>query len=813
MLATASSPPSTPNTSRLASTASSSSIRRVKHGSPASDSEDDYSDDEPALSVLRDDLRSTTEKFFERVTPPRGGQRRRASSVAAKAVVAATEAHSSRKHQKLRQQQSWNGLNALEKGVGQELMRRGSGTSSVSFHSRQSGGSGPLTFSKPGNVGEKGQGGAVTPSGAECGVRRKQSVLEQQVGGGEGGVAVEWKDDVVAVRNGDGSLDERPGGLPLTDAKKQRWSHVPAADDTCCHSRTASLTGWEYGGETPSRNSAEGERSRKQSRAHVLEDLRARSEEATRTLEALRVLLVEEVRSKGTEQSGRVREQQAGKLSPTRRKIVDEHDGDVAGIDRTPLLLQAMQNLQQINAELNKALRKQSSGSRRNGHHKSTSASALLQQQQNSSRGELRPRHKSGQLLGESLLVRQPRSSSDLLQRRRFEKGQSEPMSCGVPRYRTQVTRRGSEKVYFELAITQARSTWTVERHVSEFLDLRRSLVSTATDLAAAAQRQRVGSSSGSSSRLAQQTSQGAQKSKGEKGGRGSTASDCDYRRAGESRVPEITIDTGSWFERSRWGFFFSTRKREEKLAEKQVLLASWLAKVLADRELMSPDLVRFLGGDGNVLAQPIVTENVRLGRDAVYADSVGFLGRNNEHVDEFFKSSESEEYDSEEEDESESDFEDDLGSPPGGLNRSLVVPDEWALSALATNGGDPGSARGRLEAAMRKRTDVAERRSGRPPVTLVGSPHAPKFPEAQMMSQGKTQRSEGGTSGAVMKRWGVRDGGRRRSSPMVVDHVITPKGGRRRASDDPALRRPRAPSPSSPSRSVTLDAFFQAPT
>lgn len=816
MLATASSPPSTPHTSRVVSTINtSSSILPATRGSPADDSEDDYSDDEPALAVLRDDLRSTTEKFFERVTPPRGGQRRRSSSVAAKAVVAANEAHSNRTYQGLRQPQSWNGLNALTKGMGQDFIRRGSGTSSVTFQSRQGGGSGPITFSKHVDVSDKGQGGEASPSAVEGEIQGKQLVLGQ-LGGWVGGerAVVESKDEIVAVRSGGGSLIERPAGLPLTHANKQRWSHAPTTDDTSCHSTTASLTGWEYGGETPDRGSAEGELSRKQSKAHVLENLRARSEEATRTLEALKLLLVEEGPSQGIERSTRMQGRQAVKLWPTRRKIGDQRDGSVEGVDRMPLLLQAMENLQEINAELNKALRKQSAGSRHGIHRKSTSASALLQQQKNRRRREVRPRQSAGQLSAQGLLARQPRSSSDLLQRRRFEKGQSEPMSCGIPRYRTQVNKRGDEKVYFELAITQARSTWTVERRVIEFVDLRRSLVNSATDLAAAAaQRQKGGSSSRLSSGRAQQRSQGAQKLEGGGDG-GSNASDGDYRRAGECRVPQITIDTGNWFERSRLGAFFPSRKREEKLAEKQVLLASWLAKVLADRELMSPEVVRFLGGDGNVLAQPIVTENAILGGDGLYANA-GFLGQGDGHVDEFFESTESEEYDSEEEeeeeDDSESDTDDDLRSPLDGLHGSLVVPDEWALAALATNGGDPGSARGRLEAAMGKRAGVVARRSGSPPVTLIGSPQAPKFPDvAQMVSLGKKHPAEGGAGGVVMKRWGIRDGGR--GAPMVVERVISPKRETRRASDDPAQRQPRGPSPSSPTRRMALDAFFQAP-
>lgn len=813
MLATASSPPSTPHTSRVVSTVntSSSSILPATRGSPADDSEDDYSDDEPALAVLRDDLRNTSEKFFERVTPPRGGQRRRSSSVAAKAVVAANEAHSNRKSQGLRQQQSWHGLNALTKGMGQDFKRRGSGTSSVTFQSRQGGGSGPITFSKHVDVSDGVQGGAASPSG-EGEMQGKQLVLGQ-LGGRVGGkrTVVESKYEIVALRSGGGSLIERPAGLPFTHANKQRWSHAPATDDTSCHSTTASLTGWEYGGETLDRGSAEGELSRKQSKAHGLEDLRTRSEEATRTLEALKLLLVEEGRSQGIERSNRM-QGQAAKLWPTRSKsILSKQDGSVEGVDRMPLLLQAMENLQEINAELNKALRKQSAGRRHGSHRKNSSASALLQQQHGPRRREVRSRQIPGQLSAQGLLARQPRSSSDLLQRRRFEKGQSEPMSCGVPRYRTQVNKRGDEKVYFELAITQARSTWTVERRVSEFLDLRRSLVKSATDLAAAAaQRQKGGSSSRLSSGRAQRRSQGAQKEGGKDGG--SSASDGDYRRAGECRVPQITIDTGNWFERSRLGAFFSPRKREEKLAEKQVLLASWLAKVFADRELMSPELVRFLGGDGNVLAQPIVTENVILGDDGLYTNA-GFLGQGDGRVDEFFESTESEEYDSseEEEDDSESDTDDDLRSPLDGLHGSLVVPDEWALAALATNGGDPGSARGRLEAAMGKRAGVVARRSGSPPVALMGSPQAPKFPDvAQMMSLGKKHPAEGGAGGVVMKRWGIRDGGQ--GAPMVVERVISPKGETRRASDDPAQRQPMGPSPSSPTRRMALDAFFQAP-
>ena len=145
-------------------------------------------------------------------------------------------------------------------------------------------------------------------------------------------------------------------------------------------------------------------------------------------------------------------------------------------------------------------------------------------------------------------------------------------MSCGIPRYRVEKTKRCTDTVYFELVITQSKFTWTIKRRIDDFFDLRHFLVKTASDLA---------------------------KAEAKKGGNdGGPYSSADFRRKGEARVPDLNVKKTSWLEKALFRCIIFRRSREEMLAEKQVLLASWLANVLMDSSLMSADLVRFLGGD-----------------------------------------------------------------------------------------------------------------------------------------------------------------------------------------------------------------------
>jgi len=157
------------------------------------------------------------------------------------------------------------------------------------------------------------------------------------------------------------------------------------------------------------------------------------------------------------------------------------------------------------------------------------------------------------------------------------------------------------------------------------------------------------------------------------------------------------------------------------------VHLASWLATVLADRELVSPELVHFLGGD-SVRAQPVLEDDLLHGRRGLSGRASSALSWSSSSggSDDFDVDSKSEEEDDEEDDDS------DLES----LRGSLCAPEEWnvtksgSASGNDVGGGGDGHRRGRgrrfsprdrLERSMGKRlafqlrsgTAAEDRRAG----------------------------------------------------------------------------------------------------
>lgn len=735
-------------------TATLSEIRR----SPC-DSDDDYSDDEPALAVLRDDLRSTTERFFQR-TPPHGRTHRSSSM--------ATVARGPDAPYGLRQPQSWHGLQELEKCVG-GLMRRQSGPAPSCHESHECGGGGPQA--------EVFVMAAVPP---------RESVgdgdVDVGVGGGVVRDAVGVSDDETVTPAGVGALVDP--GLSLAYANAQQRLYMPTNDKTSHDSPNSSVaTGAQLAGETPQRLAS-------QDPTAVLKDLRARSEEATRTLEALQVLLMADGRVDAAATSENGGSTDRHQQQPGGAEATGQNGGAVAtdvhgASNRMPLLLQAMRNVQQINDELRSALTTNPSGGLVRRHLRRGSSSFSLR------RPGLGPRQQSRRFSPSALLASQMRSSSDLLQRRRSTEGQAEPMSCGLPRHRVQVSKRGAPVVYFELAITQARSTWTVERRMDEFVELRRSLVATATDLAAAAAAKRQDRSANLESQdvAQQQVGRSHVPGGGPDGKAGSLEHESrDYSCEAEARVPELVVDRSSLFEGTRFGSVLYGGRREEKLAEKQVVLASWLANILADRELMSPDLVRFLGGDrGGVKAQPVLADI--MSEEAEDADT-----------HETSESDSTSAYDSDDDDE-----DDDLGSEFDNLG-------EWPLGVTGQNesGKEGRTARFRLEKAMGKRVALSQGGS------LT-------FPEvAHIMSMDQTHGSWG-DGGRFFKRVGKRRAGGTEEDEDDEDEARTPVlvegfspcsvGERIPLTDDSASLRSRAPTPSSPTRRLTLDSFFRAPT
>ncbi|CAM9424605.1 unnamed protein product, partial [Hapterophycus canaliculatus] len=387
--------------------------------------------------------------------------------------------------------------------------------------------------------------------------------------------------------------------------------------------------------------------------------------------------------------------------------------------------------------------------------------------------------------------------------------------------------------VYFELAITQARSTWTLERRMSEFVELRKSLVATAADLAAA-RRERQASTAKLLHSAPRPPAGGGGDGRVKNGRSERSLRDAkrEHRREAEARVPPLPEERKSWFDSAGiWSVMYA-RKREENLTERQVQLASWLANVLADRELVSPELVRFLGGDsGGVQALPVV-------EDVVSADGGGGGGGDDDDDDDddesllgaeraysWSGSGEEEEEDDDFEGDDDDDDDDDLMSDElDSLRGSLCAPDEWDVSKRGSKGsidfvGSRSPCRGRgsssgsgrsfsphrrLEKAMGKRLAARARREA----VVEGRAAGWGVDEGEQVSRVPISS---GTSGELLS------GG----ETAVEDEDEEAQGVQSSdlknaflASAD-ASRRPRAtsPSPSSPTRRVMLDAFFQPPT
>lgn len=749
MLATASTPPP-------ASQARCSLSGSAAHG----DSDDECTDDELALSVLRDNLRSTTEKFFERVPPEVGDSQRRASSLAPTGRgVTKDTAHPAGVRHEHSWHESWNGLADFEKGVG-GMMRRPAGQVLAPPHRNVGYGvNSPLTPS----VREEstavvrrgpfdGEFYAQRPSGASGRSERrlvKRSTLAEEF-------------DIDDNRRGTPSaLDDRLWD-PTRQQDSQQGSRVPRK----CK-RSSSMEDPRLVGRRSSPISKE-----------TLMDLRARSAEATRNVEAMKALMVEDGKGGATQKRDRGRvsqrhRQPAKPVVTSRESVTSPAD---SGSNRVPQLIRAVENLQKVNAELNAELARVSGRNARAQYLRSRSSSSLMPRQRGIIKWRRSREFSVGKITGHHV-----QSSSDLLARRRSEKGQAEPMSCGVPRYRTQVTNRGTVAVYFELVITQAKSTWTIERRLEEFLELRRSLVKTAVDLAKADSKT-VGPD-------------------------GIAIGPDDFWRVGEARVPELDIKKSTWFERSSIRSLFSRRSREEMLAEKQVVLASWLAKVLADSKLMSADLVRFLGGD--VAAQPVVADvgGADILVDTEATDSWG-TSDSESLVDENLSS----------------DFEDDGYDNTFGYSRgSLCSPREWTPRMENSRGSQDASKRERLSRTMVTRAALARL-------------DMPTFPQhSQIISTGRKGRSSVRAASGRENVVGMSDAKAVNTSGEgedeedeyddegqykdVGDSQIIPQPtvppsfeASRRLADAPTLRELRAPSPSSPAQNLTLDAFFRAP-
>lgn len=752
MLATASTPPP-------ASQARCSLSGSVVHR----DSDDECTDDELALGVLRDNLRSTTEKFFERVPPEVGDSQRRASSLAptGRGVAKDTTPKAGVRHEHS-WHESWNGLADFEKGVG-GIMRRPAG----------------LVLVPPQESVGCGVNSPATPSVREestAVVRRDRfdgAFHVQRLSGADDRSERRLVKRITLPEEFNINNNRRgtPRGLngPVWNPTRQQDPQQGGRAPRKCR-RSTSMEDPRVVGRRSSPISKE-----------TLMDLRARSEEATRNVEAMKALMVEDGKGGATHKRdrGRVsqRNRQPAKPASTSRDLLPAVTSPAdSGSNRVPQLIRAVENLQKVNAELNAELARVSGRSSRTQYLRSRSSSSLMPRQRGILKWRRSREFSVGKVPGHHV-----QSSCDLLVRRRSEKGQAEPMSCGVPRYRTQVTNHGTVAVYFELAITQAKSTWTIERRLEEFIELRRSLVQTAVDLAKA-----------------------DSKTVGPDG----IAHGPDYYwRVGELRVPELDIKKPTWFERSSIRSLFSRRSREEMLAEKQVILASWLAKVLADSKLMSADLVRFLGGD--VAAQPVVADvsGADILVDAEATDSWG--------------TSDSESLGDED---LSSDFEDDgyddtFGDPRG----SLCSPREWTPRMENSRGSQNASKRERLSRTMVTRAALARL-------------DMPTFPQhSQIISTGRKGRSTvRATSGrgnivgltdakAVVTFEGGEDeedeyddegqykdvGG----NQIIPEPTVPPSfAASRRLADAPTLRELRAPSPSSPAQNLTLDAFFRAP-
>ncbi|CAM9555631.1 unnamed protein product [Pylaiella littoralis] len=817
--------------------------------SPAGDSDFDYSDDDDGIAILKDDLRTTTERFFERL-PRQGQEQQDAGRPNRRASATLSFAHDDKTHSGrgggpcvgLRQQQSWNALQELEKDVG-GMMRRHAGAAAAS-----------MGLHPPDGGGSSGGGDGWTGLGGEA----------------------------VSLRR------SHDGGDPFSGCRLGRRSRLRTSSFPPSTPPPGGGGGREVTQRRPPRDNGAS-----------VSDLKARSEEAARMLKALKILLEEEGFHSGDEtgdgdtipptdqqhRRGALHDgdenggcdtltpahqqrrkgacglwpscegEDTAEVSPSSR--VDDVGGAGGGIGsgsdgdpsrRMKLLLVAMDNLQQINTDLKsevKMSRRRTTGGRegrdhRRQHRHSQGASSSLSRPIPGGRCSFGQRR----LLQAASVAAHPRSSSDLLRNRRSEKGQAEPMSCGVPRHRVQVSRGGDNNiVYYELAITQAKSTWTLERRLDEFVELRRSLVATATDLAAAAavaDRERQAAQAGqkqfgrrsfSSSPCfpadvhfarSDDAGGGGGGERSESGvGRNLAEARREYRRQAEVRVPELPPERNSWFDSSSiWSVLYG-RKREEKLTEMQVHLASWLASVLADRELLSTDLVCFLGGDsGGVQAQPVV-EDVVPGDDESDGDDDDLLrcmstgsswSSSSCSVDDDVAAGDG---DDDNDDDTDDNFgSDELNDPRG----SLFAPEERDIgkrgsgidSSSGGGGGGGGSSRStrdgrravsprdRLEKAMYKRLAVEGQ------ARAVGEGEGPRPNDVENFT-GVTARMSPGEEVATDEEGEGEDGEEAQSLRLKEEFS---------ASVD-ASRQPRAPSPSpaSPTRRVTLDSFFQAPT
>ncbi|CAM9735792.1 unnamed protein product [Ascophyllum nodosum] len=699
ILATASTPPPA---SRARHRLSGPSTLPATRG----DSDDDSADDEPALAVLSDSLRSTNEKFFERISPkPDGPQRRGSSFVSGRRKLSKDATQGAHPPSLRHERQSWKGLAVFEKGLGGMIRQP---VRSVST---------PPESTGPGN-GHPARHGAR----AEC---------DQDRGGaprppiGDDGNPIRLQNIAPEVK-GIAGYCRHPSSV-----KRPSTMHVQSSSDSKA----------------------------------VLMGLRARSDEATRTLATLKKLIDKESKDAATPSNDGSNDGSG----VAQRKTTNKYPSSgVTGESNAPSnhvtqLLRAMENLQQINTELSAELAKASASGKgaRSGFRRSNTVSPYLSRQ-TGTRPRQRPRFFS----------RVVQSSSDLLARRKSEKGQNEPMSCGVPRYRVEKTKRGADKVYFELAITQSKSTWTVERRIDEFFDLHRSLVKTASDLA---------------------------KAEAKKGGNdGGAYSSVDFRRVGEARVPDLNVKKTSWLEKTPLRSFLYRRSREEMLVEKQVLLASWLANVLADSTLMSADLVRFLGGD--VAAQPVVED---AGDTDVYDEEASELWNT-----------------------SGSDF-----SEEGYCS---YEDDDRDILEYAQAGGrvSPYPRQG-FASAKDQHERLARDTVKRVALIRDESPTFPDYPPIISLGRGNPSYDRVGRRGVNVIQcfdakvangwWGdeVDDDEDEYDEedenvgdkpvipgPTVPPSFISPGHW----SDDSAMRGTRGPSPSSPTPSVMLDAFFLAP-
>lgn len=571
-----------------------------------SDSDDDYSD-EPALGELRNDLRSTTERLFMRRRSARMS-RRSSERYADKGALVASNTDAVTAHLSLdtglRHRNSCNGLSQWEKSVGRSMSRSISKSASCS----------PET------------GGSCSTDQREYGPSRNAFLLRNLAGSARLGDTVRY-DDVIDGKSASGGVSDTDDGCsavssatnPLVPSRNSYRGllmpaspYTPSGPDTYPPPTSGTSTGAAAAGaeigivagevETPSSHDALVKT--------VLLDLRARSEDAGRILEALKVVLMDDsmAESVAAMKYARPRGQtypqnlwhagsrESSEEIPASMNRSSTGGGGSGSDKRMPLLLLAMDHMKQMTTQLSHLLKEDC-------RRASAPPSSL-------------PRHPSRRFERHQRWRRQrPAISSVLLRRRGSARGQVEPISCGVPRYRIQVGRLVDD-VYFEVAITQARSMWTVERRLDEFYELRRSLIATASEQAAAAaavvavKRQR--GSIGDALLIG----------RGE-GGNGSGGCDDKFRDYAESRVPKIAVGESSWLMNSSIGFIMSGRKREEVLAERQVLLASWLAEVLADPQLMSTDLIRFLGGAGDgVLVQPIIEESPNEADESESVDS-----------------------------------------------------------------------------------------------------------------------------------------------------------------------------------------------